>query len=183
VAIRGAKQLLDRAGMSGGAVHLEGVLALASGDDPSARLDLPGGTARREYDRLVFGPALPEPPESMPVKAGAFRWGRWSLTCAPAVCPPKAYVSRTEFYLRPAEYTIRSRQTGDQLKLGRRPVKTVKKLLMDEKVPAMTRCFVPVLADGEGAVAALGGFGPDAAHLAQPNEPGLHIILKEEKTS
>jgi tRNA(Ile)-lysidine synthase len=116
----------------------------------------------------------------MALTEGQSRWGSWTIHCIPAVCPPKAYLSRTEFYLRPAHYTIRSRQTGDQIKLGRRPAKTVKKLLIDEKTPAMLRERIPVVASGDGRVAALGGFGPDAAHLAQPGQPALHIILTEE---
>jgi tRNA(Ile)-lysidine synthase len=180
VAVRAARQLLDRAGLGGYAVHLEGVLALAAGDDPSARMDVPGGMVCRAYDRLVFAQTTPEAPGPVAVTAGQSRWGSWTIDCTPAVCPPKAYVSRTEFYLRPDDYIVRSRQTGDQIKLGRRPVKTVKKLLIDEKTPAMLRECIPVVASGDGRVAALGGFGPDAAHLAQPGQPALHIILTEE---
>jgi tRNA(Ile)-lysidine synthase len=183
IAIRAVRQLLDRAGLSGYAVHLEGVLALAAGDDPSARLDLPVGMAYRAYERLVLSKAAMEPPAPMAVAEGKACWGRWTVSCERSVCPVKAYLSRREFHLRPADYTIRARQTGDEIKLGRRPAKTVKKLFIDEKVPAMSRAFVPVLADGEGAVAALGGFGPDAAHLAQPGQSSLHIILTEEKPS
>jgi tRNA(Ile)-lysidine synthase len=179
IAVRAVRQLLDRAGLGGYAVHLEGILALAAGDDPSARMDVPGGAVCRAYDRLVFAQAMPEAPGPMALTAGQSRWGSWTIICTPAVCPSKAYVSRMEFYLRPDDYTIRSRQTGDQIKLGCRPVKTVKKLLIDEKTPAMLRERIPVVAGG-GRVAALGGFGPDGAHLAQPGQPALHIILTEE---
>jgi tRNA(Ile)-lysidine synthase len=183
VAVRAVGQLLDRAGLGGYAVHLEGVLELASKAAPSAWLNLPGGVVRREYDQLVFGAASVEPPEPEAVSEGQSRWGRWTIFCAGAVCPAKAYISRTEFFLRPADYTVRSRQTGDKITRGRRPAKTVKKLFIDEKVPATLRGCVPVVADCEERVAALGGFGPDAAHLAQPGQPALHMILKEEKPS
>jgi tRNA(Ile)-lysidine synthetase-like protein len=162
---------------------LEGVLALAAGDDPSARLDLPVGAVYRAYDRLVLTKETVETPAPMAVTEGTACWGRWTVRCERSVCPGKAYLSRREFHLLPGGYVIRARQTGDKLKLGSRPVKTVKKLLIDEKVPALSRGFVPVLADSQGGVAALGGFGPDWAHLAQPGQPSLHIILTEEKPS
>lgn len=47
---------------------------------------------------------------------------------------------------------------GDTLRLGRRPKKTVKKLMIEEKVPALRRELFPLL-EGEGRAAALAGFG------------------------
>lgn len=182
VALRAIAQLLDRAGGSGYAVHLESILALAAGSDPSARLDLSGGyTVRREYDRLVFGLSPAGPPAPMKLASGQFRWGSWSLSCTPSVCPPRPYISKTEFFLRPALYTVRSRREGDEIKLGRRPTKTVKKLLIEEKVPAARRELIPVIAHSSGKAAALGGFGPEAQYLAHPGQSSLHIILTEEK--
>ena len=93
------------------------------------------------------------------------------------MCPAKAYVSPWEFYLRPGEYRIRSRREGDRIALGPRPEKSVKKLMIDGKLPAGQRDRVPVL-DRGGECAAVGGFGPDRRHLAQPDEPAAHIILK-----
>lgn len=52
--------------------------------------------------------------------------------------------------------------------------------MIEGRVPAHRRDLVPVLAAGE-RVAALGGFGPDRAHLSPPGEPALHIILKTEE--
>lgn len=181
VALRAVSLLLERAGLGGGAVHLEGVLALAEKDDPSARLDLPGGSVRREYGGLVFfHGASPEPPPPRSLTAGVFRWGDWTVVCSPAICPAKGYVSPGEFYLKPGEYLIRSRREGDALRLGRRPEKTVKKLMIEGKIPECRRDRVPVL-DCGGAAAALGGFGPDAAFLAEEGQPSLHVILTEER--
>ena len=88
---------------------------------------------------------------------GTLRWGAWRAVCAPAVCPGKAYVSPYEFYLRPGEYTVRTRREGDRLRLGSRPEKTVKRLLSEGQVSPGERGLVPVL-EGEGRAAALGGF-------------------------
>ena len=181
IALRAAERLLERAALAGQAVHLEGMLALAASDDPSARLDVPGGTVRREYGWLVVSADTPaEVLPEIPLAEGAARWGDWTLECAPAVCPGKAYVTANEFYLRPGNYTVRSRRTGDRLRLGRRPEKTVKKLLIDAKIPLNMRERLPVL-DCGGNAAALGGFGPDAEYLARPGASALHIILTEEK--
>ncbi len=182
LALRACAMALDRAGLGGsGAVHLESVLALAGGADPSARVHVPGGSVARQYELLVFSPGGdPAPPAPAPLREGTQSWGEWTVACAPAVCPAKAYVSPWEFYLEPGEYLIRPRRGGDKLTLGERPSKTVKKLMIEGRVPAPRRERVPVLARGERA-AAVGGFGPERDCLASPGAPALHIILKEEE--
>lgn len=181
LALRCCAGALDRAGLEGGAAHLERILELALGEDPSARLHIPGGSVRRQYELMVFSPGPdPEPPAPAELRDGENRWGSWSITCRQAVCPAKAYIGPWEFYLRPGAYLIRPRREGDKLTLGKRPEKTVKKLMIEGRVPACRRELVPVLAAGERA-AALGGFGPDRACLAAPGEPALHIILKTEE--
>ena len=164
------------------AAHLEAVTELCRGTDPSARVDLPGGIAvRRQYDLLVLTTeAEKEPPPPVSLTLGENRWGDWTVLCEEAVCPGKAYVNPTEFYLRPGEYLLRSRQAGDRVKLGPRPERTVKRLMIDGKIPAVRRGHIPVLAS-EGGVAAVGGFGPGREYLAQPGGPALHIILKAEE--
>jgi len=160
-------------------VHLESMLALCEGDDPSASLNIPGGTVRRVYDGLLFTTEDTPAPDAAPLREGAQNWGGWQITCVPAVCPPKAYVDRTEFYLRDEAYTIRSRREGDELRLGKRPLKTLKKLMVEERVPRHVRKLVPVLEDYEGTAAAAGGFGPHREFLAQPGTHCLKIIIRK----
>ncbi len=181
LALRACAGLLERAGLGAQAVHLERVLALALGDDPSAGADLPGGRAYRQYELLVLAPgADPEPPAPAQLREGEQAWGEWRIWCAPAPCPAKAYISPWEFYLRPEAYLVRPRREGDRLTLGRRPEKTVKKLMIEGKVPARRRARVPVLALG-GRAAAVGGLGPEKDCLAAPGAPALHIIIKIEE--
>lgn len=181
IALRSCGQLLERAGLGGEAVHREGMLALALGEDPSAQIDVPGGSVRRQYGLLVLSPLLQRsPPEETGLTEGELCWGSWRITCAPALCPGKAYVSPGEFYLRPGTYTVRPRREGDVITLGKRPPKTVKKLMIEGRVPACRRVLVPVL-DAGGRAAALGGFGPGREFLAQPGEAALHIILRAEE--
>ena len=178
LALRSCALLLDRAGLGGEAAHLEAVLALALGDDPSARVDVPGGSVRRQYEVVVFSAAPePEPPAPVELESGENRWGDWTIVCAPDTCPAKAYVSPWEFYLKPGPYLIRPRREGDRITLGDRPAKTVKKLMIEGRVPARRRGLVPVL-DAEGRPAAVGGFGPEKEWLAAPGAPALHIIIK-----
>ena len=105
------------------------MLALALGNDPSARMDVPGGSVRRRYDLLALSrePESP-PPGAMELGAGEQRWGSWRIICTPAQCPVKAYLNPGEFYLKPGAYSVRPRQEGDKITLGRRPEKAVKKL-------------------------------------------------------
>lgn len=183
LALRACALLAARTALGCQAVHLEQMLALAAGDGPSASLDVPGGNVRREYDLLVLAArAEKEPPSPLPLALGGNRWGDWTALCEKAVCPGKAYVSPAEFYLRPGEYQIRSRRPGDRVKLGPRPTRTVKRLMIDAKIPAARREHIPVLAAG-GKAAAVGGFGPDRECLAEPEGPALHIILREENGS
>ncbi len=181
IALRAAAQILERIGVSGYAVHLESVLMLAAGTNPSAKVNLPGECeVWREYDQLVFG-SLPAEELSPAVLAeGQIRWGEWVLTCERAECPEKAYLSRNDFFLKPDSYLIRPRYEGDQIRLGKRPVKKVKELMIEEKVPSVRRNRVPVIVHRDGRMAALGGFGPDRQFLADSGQISLHIILSEE---
>lgn len=174
IAVRCLQELLEGAD----ARQLEQVLALCGSSDPSGELNLRGCTVRRVYDRLLISEVSGESsPGSVPLAMGEIRWGSWRITCEEAVCPAKAYVSREEFYLKSGDYLIRSRREGDSIRLGNRPIKTVKKLMIDEKIPRHVRSFVPVL-DCEG-VAALGGFGPHRGALAAPGECCLHITVRK----
>lgn len=177
IALRAVGMLLARVGLGDRAVHREGVLALAVGRSPSGRLDVAGGTVYRSYEALVFTtqPALAAP-QAQPLQEGENPWGRWVITAWPAVCPAKGYVNAGEFYLKPGDYVIRPRRPGDGLRLGRRPWKSLKKLMIERCVPLRERPTVPVLSLG-GRAAAAGGLGPDGDALAAPGQQCLHITM------
>lgn len=160
-------------------VHLEELLTLCGSDAPSARLDIPGGAVRRVYDRLLFAPDPSNTPEPVPLREGKQDWCGWHITCTPAVCPAKAYVDRSLFYLCTDNYLIRSRMVGDELKLGKRPKKTIKNLMMEAQIPRHLRSHVPVLANSSGRAAAAGGLGPHWNALAQPGSQCLKIIMQK----
>ena len=172
VALRALKLLAG-----GERVHLEALLALCCEGRPAWSLDVPGRRVTCSFGRLYA--ECPTPPPLMLLAEGAQTWGAWRLTCGDAVCPAKAYVSPEEFYLAPGSCLIRSRREGDAIKLGSRPEKTVKKLMVEQKVPAPLRTAVPVL-ERKGAVAAVGGLGPDQRALATPGTACLHITIKRD---
>lgn len=179
IALRAAGELLRRTGLGDRADFREGTLALAVGTDPSGELNVTGGRVYRAYGELVFSPKMADPVlEERPLGEGDNPWGEWAVSVRETVCPPKAYLHPGEFYLKPGTYVIRPRRPGDGLRLGPRPWKTIKKLMMEQHVPQRERSAVPVL-DLDGRAAAAGGLGPDEAALARPGERCLRITIRK----
>lgn len=190
VAGRAVRQLMERAG--GGknctAAHIYALMDLCRSGDPSAKADLPGLTARRRYDELVLAPAseVPALPPLTLVNVGertVYGTTGWSVTCRKTVCPEKSFKNPDTFFLSCDKITgalvLRPRQMGDSIKLPGRGSKTLKKLLIDEKIPLVCRDFLPVLADDAG-VLAVASFGPDVFRLAQPGENAVEITFQKE---
>jgi len=184
VAIRAVRQLLGR--LNGGdqncsAAHLEGVLALCRGSDPSARLDLPNGLmARREYEQLIFCPRTSPPPvEDTPLPMpGQTVFGPWTVSCMGEIYTGQPQTPFSFWLSQRAAPTLnlRPRRTGDRLTLPGRPGKSVKKWLIDEKIPRLSRDTLPLF-DCSGTPAAVAALGPDAAFLPQPGEASWHIKI------
>ena len=74
---------------------------------------------------------------------------------------------------------VRPRQTGDTLNLpgGRR---SLKRLLIDRKIPAARRGLLPVAADAQGILAVY-GLGADQARIARPGERAVIIQIWSEE--
>ena len=124
------------------AAHIEAVEAIVLGDKPSAEVALPGVTARREYDRLILDKG--EQPTFTPV----------TLPCPGEVTIPELGIT---FYCeeKGEPITIRPRKAGDSIRL-KGGSKTVKKLLIDKKIPALQREIVPIL-ERNGKILAVWG--------------------------
>ncbi len=189
VALQAVGLLLERAG--GGRdrseAHLRAVLALCRSASPSAQARLPGLTVRREYAELVFAPAgpAPAPPPPTPVREGVTAFGEtgWSVTCARTVCPQEAARPGGVFFLSCAKITgpmlLRPRQTGDVLRPPGRRSRSLKKWMIDAKIPRAQRDLLPVLCDGAGVLAAA-LLGPDASRLARPGEDAFAVEIERE---
>ena len=58
--------------------------------------------------------------------------------------------------------------------------KTLKKLLIEQKIPARERGLLPVVADGRGVLGVY-TIGVDLDRAAAPGEPALVITIEKEK--
>ena len=141
------------------AVHIRQAEALVFSDNPSARINFPGGlTIGRKYGILE----------------------RWVQTEKPSfqICRTQAReILNTAdiFTVRPVgEVYIRSRQAGDTI---RTPggTKTLKRLFIDRKIPASQREAVPIICDDLGILAA-GGIGVNLDRAAS-ELPAVRIQL------
>ena len=134
---------------------------------PSARADFPGGvTIGRRYDRLeVLNRGLPPEPVRLTCP-GTFRYGDFLVECFPG-----EQILNTEdtFTVQPVgELILRPRQSGDTIRLSGGS-KSLKKLLIDRKIPAAQRPFLPVLSDDLGLVGVYSiGVSRDRAAKALP---------------
>ncbi|MCC8122756.1 MAG: tRNA lysidine(34) synthetase TilS, partial [Oscillospiraceae bacterium] len=180
VAVRVLRMILgacgDGADTDCTAAQLTGILRLCRAERPSAKIFLNNSRlVRRVYDTLIFmsvacGQAETDTfPQTALCCDGetALHAVGWRVTCRAAITPPKA--EQGVYYIRRdclrGTPVLRPRQTGDVLALPNRPRKTLKKLMIDEKVPRHLRESIPVLAD-ENGVLALAGFGADMHCIA-----------------
>ena len=74
---------------------------------------------------------------------------------------------------------VRPRQPGDVLRLSGGS-RTLKRRMIDCKIPQAQRDRIPVLAMGETVLAAF-GLGTDPAWQAQAGKPCLRVISVQEK--
>ena len=170
IAPRAARRLLEMLGDGDSdcsAAHLNAIVALCRGEDPSAVAFLPGGKlAQRVYRELLLTTRRdPLPPlEPLVPEQGVtpIPGTGWALRLSRPPWPG---------------LVVRARQTGDEITLPGRPGKTVKKLFIDQKVPRRVRERIPLAADGDG-VLALAGFGPNTAHPRYP-DTGIAFIQTE----
>lgn len=165
------------------AAQREALLALCRSDAPSARLSLPNGRcARREYGMLILAPEpsaqIPAPVTLQPGKC--VRFGARMFSCALETCPKGKFNQPDSFYLRPSAQPLllRPRRTGDSIALPARSRKTVKKLLIDCKIPRLQRDQIAVF-EAEGQLAALDRFGADQHFLPQPEALCWHITCHD----
>ncbi|MBP1757926.1 MAG: tRNA lysidine(34) synthetase TilS, partial [Firmicutes bacterium] len=170
--------------------HITGILEVIRGRDPSASIRLPGGVlVSRVYEEVLFAyessqePLPPFDPLPLNRKGKTVIHGTgWSVICeetvAPGENPDGAMYLKVEALS--GALTLRPRQTGDVLALPGRRSKSLKKLMIEEKVPRRDRERIPVL-DAGGELAAVAGLGPHRAYLAQSGEAALALrFLNEE---
>ena len=143
--------------------HIAAMEKLVFSQNPSAQAAFPGGVVMtRNYDTLkaLTGEnALQEQEITCP--------GTYELPGIKLTLFPNESVERTteSFAFTPkGKMVVRSRKTGDAIRLAG-GTKSLKKLFIDEKIPAARRKAIPVLADEEGVLAAI-GFGGNLDRLS-----------------
>ncbi len=140
------------------AQQIGSVEALLHSKKPSASVCFPCGiTVRRNYDRLEWGEdtQVPEPVQ-LPCP-GVVTFGPWRITAKPAEgeCNTKNRFT----VCASGDMLVRSRQAGDTITFAF-GTKSLKKLFIDDKIPAKERLLIPVIADRKG-VLGVGGYGAD----------------------
>ena len=167
--------------------HVEAVLALAGSADPSARVSLPGMGLRREYGRIVVdggeGEASFQPFDAPLDKAVIIDEAGLIVSGEKTVFQGGIYNSLTTFPIKwdkiVGKLTVRPRRTGDAIRLGGMS-RSLKKLLIDRKIPRARRALLPVIADERGVIAVY-GVGMDRDYRPEEGAPAI-IIKIEERT-
>lgn len=165
--------------------HVEAVLALAGSADPSAKVSLPGMRLRREYGRIVADGGEEEvsfePFEAPLDKAVIIDEAGLVVTAEKTVLRGGIYNSLTTFPMKwdkiVGKLTVRPRQAGDAIRLGGMS-RSLKKLLIDRKVPRSRRALLPVIADGRGVIAVY-GVGMDRDYRPEEGDPAIIIKIEE----
>ena len=167
--------------------HVQAVEQLLQRENGSAQAELPGGyVARRIYDRLIFESAegtkefLPTTLKANEIIGIPELCMEISLT-GPAVLS-QPVDNQTTFALHfdaDPVVQVRPRQTGDSICLPGGQ-KTLKKWMIDRKIPAHLRQTLPVFADNQGVIAVY-GLGAAADRTAKAGEQAWILHIAEEK--
>ena len=167
--------------------HVDAVDGLLTDLRGSASVDLPGGwQARRSYGLLRVAQA-----------SGAASWPEvtlvpgmqvqlpgtdWVVSVEGPVFLEKSVDFLTTFALKydmmkePCAVTLRTRQTGDSLQLPG-GTRSLKRLMIDRKIPAEQRACLPVLTDGTHVVAVC-GLGADIRWAAGPGDKAWIVKIR-----
>ena len=153
--------------------HIAAMEKLVYSQNPSARVAFPGGVVMaRSYETIQ---AIGE--SNTFVEQEITCPGEYVVSDMKLTLFPNDSTERTKdsFAFTPkGKMVIRPRRSGDTIRLlgG---TKSVKKLLIDEKIPAPERDRIPVLADEEGVLAVL-GFGGNLDRLSGDGTVRIRIL-------
>ena len=163
--------------------HLALLDTLVSSPDPSACGRFPDLRLERRYDLLCTADPAPEAIAPIPLAIpGTTCVPGWRIVCSAPAPLQAGQNSPFAFALRfdaiRGGLTVRSRRTGDRLQLpgGSR---SLKRLMIDKKIPASLRDALPVLSSEDDA-AAVAGLGADVRFLADTGETAVEITIEKE---
>lgn len=158
--------------------HTKAMERLVGSVEGSAELHLPGLVLRREYDTLTVGEEK-SPVERIGLRPGhCVRMPGGKMSCEAGIMYEKIHSNLNIIHIKRAiivgELVVRPREEGDRICLPGRPGKTLKKLFIEQHIPARERGSVPVIADDRGVLAVI-GLGVDVRALAKPGDEILTI--------
>ena len=159
-------------------VHIDQAEALVFSDNPSARANFPGVTITRRYDRLEVLKNEEVPAETVLSLGETITFGPWTITCTEAETIENN--DRTFTLIPEGPVRVRSRQSGDTLRLEG-GTKSLKKRLIDKKIPAGQRGTLPVLEDDRG-ILAVAELGADLSRRAE-TLPAIRIRIVNNSES
>ncbi len=160
--------------------HISDIRRLCEGTFPSKSIDLPAGLCVRcEYDNIVFEKRT-DTAAPLPIKLveGKLNYGEYAVSVKKTKKSEKINNSVNTFIIQcdkiQGDLVIRARREGDELKMAKRPNKSLKKMFIEKRIPKNSRDAIPVIADDE-KVFAVFGFGQDERYV-QKNDSDVFII-------
>ncbi len=152
---------------------------------PSAQLDLPGMRVSRRYGVLTLTATEAEPLPSREIVPGTLLLPEAGLELVCTAHGPGEEI-QTSFNIFSFSYdkicgklTAARREPGDRMDLlGRAGTRSVKKLMMEARIPRARRDSIPVIRDGQG-VLAIPGIGQSARAFPSPGEKFFTITFRE----
>ena len=177
---------LSRNAVGDGAFCLESariadITALLHSRSPSAEVHLSNGlVVRRVYDELEFTKRFEVQTEEFQLHEGErCRIGRFVVHWM-SENDSKVHKNFMLYELDSAIIadciTVRSRKTGDRIKRIGRPCKTLKRLMIDEKIGKHLREELPVLVSGENLIL-VHGVGIDERFVSKSNQDKIKIEI------
>ena len=173
---RSIAAFLEKSGVKEpGVVQIKAVEGLLCSEKPSASVELTGGVViGRNYGSLQVVENTDLPEEMRINCPGSVIFGNYRITASLASAPVN---TRYSFTVSPVgEMVVRSRIPEDKITFAY-GTKSLKKLFIDQKIPAKDRPFVPVIGDDAGLLGVC-GFGADTQRVA---EKGNLIMIKIEQ--
>ena len=156
------------------AEHIALVEKLIFSDKPSARANLPGGvTVTREYGALKVLEAVPALEPLVLPEEGSVELPQLGLRVTVRKADREENAPDRFTVIPQGPVVLRCRCAGDAIRLPG-GTKSVKKLMIDRKIPADRRLQIPVIADDTG-ILGIYGFGADLDRIG----PGLRILFEK----
>lgn len=170
-------------------VHLDAAIALCRSSHASGLVNLPAGvSARREYGRLFFEKKEPADvqdvlPVPLIVGESTLFYG-WKISVKPTCELFAEYKSIHNFFVDCSKIygklLVRPRLPGDRIHLaGHHCSASLKKLMIDHKIPQPQRRTWPVIVDSRGIVA-VANFGVDIRAAIDADSRELFFIQIEK---